>query len=73
MLRIITNAPWFVINDILHHDLNIPTVKEEIESKSKTHRDKIRNHPNFLARHLMTRVNSVRRLKRKTPLDLVID
>lgn len=35
MLRIITNAPWFVTNDTLHHDLNIPTVKEEIGSKVK--------------------------------------
>jgi len=27
-LRIIVNASWYVINDTLHHDLNVPYVRD---------------------------------------------
>jgi len=30
-LTIIANAPWYVTNDTLHHDLNVPYVKDEIQ------------------------------------------
>jgi hypothetical protein len=29
-LRIITDAPWYVMNAVLRRDLHIPSVKEEI-------------------------------------------
>lgn len=63
MLGIITNASWSVINDTLHHDLNIPIAKEEIEYKVKIYRARIQ------AKYFMSRRNLVRKLKRKTPLD----
>lgn len=34
-LRSIVTAPWYVRNDVIHHDLNISTVKEEISKFSK--------------------------------------
>jgi len=27
----IVNAPWYVTNDTLHHDLNVPYVRDEIK------------------------------------------
>jgi len=33
-LGIIVNAPWYVTNDTLHHDLNVPYVKDEIKRLS---------------------------------------
>lgn len=69
MLRIITNAPWFVINEILHHDLAIPTVKDEIVFRTLAYRERIVTHPNVLANHLMTIKSTARRLKRRIPQD----
>jgi len=71
ILRIITDASWFVSNKTLHHDLNIPFVKEEIVRLTKTYKDRISEHPNKLASHLMTNKSTKRRLKRKIPLDLI--
>lgn len=34
-LRSIVTAPWYVRNDVIHRDLNISTVKEEISKFSK--------------------------------------
>lgn len=73
ILRILTNAPWFITNEILHRDLNIPTVKEEIAAKIKTYKDRISNHPNVLANHLMSSKTTARRLKKKTPMGLLTD
>jgi len=33
-LRIIVNAPWYVTNDTLHHNLNVPYVRDEIKKLS---------------------------------------
>lgn len=41
MLRIVTNAPWYITNETLHHDLDLPLVKEEIMSKIKSYKDRI--------------------------------
>jgi len=30
-LRIIVDAPWYVTNDTLHHDLNVSHVRDEIK------------------------------------------
>lgn len=72
-LRMITNAPWFVPNELLHRDLRIPTVKEEIVRHTKSYKERIEQHPNSLARPLMDNlpVNQSRRLKRKIPQDLI--
>jgi len=40
VLRIIVNAPWYVTNDTLHHDLNVPYVRDEIK-KSEIRPDRL--------------------------------
>jgi len=67
------HTPWYVSNEILHRDLSIPTVREEIGIRIKTYKDRISNHPSNLARQLMTGKSNSRRLKRKTPRDLIIN
>jgi len=37
-LRIIVNAPWYV-NDTLHHDLDVPHVRDEIRGLSQRYTD----------------------------------
>jgi len=34
-LKIIVNALWYVSNDILRHDLNVPHVRDEIKRLSQ--------------------------------------
>ena len=70
LLRTITNAPWFVPNEALHRDLNMPTVKEEIQSLMKTYKERITRHPNVLASHLMDG-KGLRRLKHRIPQDFI--
>ena len=48
-LRIITNAPWFVPNEIIRNDLNIKTVEEEITRIRSRYKDRLKTHPNKLA------------------------
>jgi hypothetical protein len=38
MLRMITNAPWYVTNQTLHDDLKVPFVKDVIQKKYKQSR-----------------------------------
>jgi len=66
MLRVITNVLWYISNDILHRDLNILTVKEEIGIRIKTYKNRISNHPKTTTRHLISGSNNDRRLKKKT-------
>ncbi|CAG5014895.1 unnamed protein product [Parnassius apollo] len=70
-LRMITNAPWYVPNELLHHDLRLPTVKQEILRHTRTYKECIERHPNILARPLMANHNKARRLKSKVPQDLI--
>ncbi|CAG4946647.1 unnamed protein product [Parnassius apollo] len=70
-LRMITNAPWYVPNELLHHDLCLPIVKQEIIRHTRTYKERIERHPNTLARPLMANHNKARRLKRKIPQDLI--
>ena len=73
ILRIITNAPWYVTNSQLHRDLRIPTVRVEITNKHKSYSHRIQKHPNVLARKLMNPAfeRPSKRLKRRTPQDLL--
>jgi hypothetical protein len=48
VLRTIVNAPWYIRNSILHTDLLIPTVREEITKHSIAHKDKLLQHTNQL-------------------------
>jgi len=70
-LRIIDNAPWYVTNDTLHHDLNVPYVRDEIKRLSQRYA-RLEEHPDVLAIDLMSDAETPRRLKRKLPQDLCI-
>jgi hypothetical protein len=41
ILRMITNAPWYVTNQTLYEDLNIPYITEVIQERSNKHHDKL--------------------------------
>lgn len=69
-LRTITNAPWYVSNNIIHDDLNIKTVKSEISAFSEKYHLRLVSHPNELAVNLMNRNNELNRLKRSNPFEL---
>lgn len=68
-LRAVCNAPWYVPNDVIHRDLGMTTVKEEIAMASRRYQLRLSSHPNILATNLLTAPN-VKRLKRLDFLDL---
>ena len=45
----INDAPRYVPNTIIKHDLQIPTVKQEARTLSSNYRKRLDNHPNNLA------------------------
>jgi hypothetical protein len=69
IIRMITNAPWYVSNATLHEDLLVPPIKEAIKGKSSRHFKKIEAHGNSLLQPLLE-PRTGRRLKRKWPADL---
>jgi hypothetical protein len=69
VLRAIVNAPWYTSNKVLHTDLNVPTIREEITKFSAKYRDKITTHQNELVTTLLEE-EETRRLKRFKPTDL---
>ncbi|PNF25701.1 hypothetical protein B7P43_G15612, partial [Cryptotermes secundus] len=69
ILRTITNAPWYVNNQTLHTDLNIPYIKDDIREKSTSHHKKQANYPNDILQPLVEPQHN-RRLRRHWPADL---
>ncbi len=69
LLRLIVGAPWYIRNDNIHKDLNIPTVRHEIEKYCTKYVKKLNVHPNPLARELLL-FDGHRRLRRSDTLDL---
>ncbi|KAL4120963.1 hypothetical protein QTP88_013557 [Uroleucon formosanum] len=73
-LRVLSNAPWYVSNRTLHHDLNIPSISTLASYHyNKFHKNTF-NHPNPLISKLSSCSildNLPRRLKRKWPRDLL--
>ena len=69
VLRAIVNAPWCVSNEVIHADLKVPTIREEITNFSVKYRDKTTTHTNELAYTLLEE-DEPRRLKRFKPTDL---
>ena len=67
-LKQILNFPRYVSNWVIHQDLNIPFIKDEILTFSIKYKNRIQNHPNELARDLLQN-NTHRRLKRVYPFD----
>jgi len=49
VLKTIVNAPWYIPNKLLHTDLQIPTIREEITKFCTNHRAKLLTHPNELS------------------------
>lgn len=68
--RLITNAPWFITNHHIRLDLNMPTVKKEIQIYSEKYLQRLSDHTNPLAISLLDDTMETRRLKRSHILDL---
>ena len=66
---LLINVPWFISNNVLHADLKVPTIREEITKFSVKYRDKITTHPNELASTLLEE-EEPKRLKRFKSTDL---
>jgi hypothetical protein len=73
MLRIITDAPWYVPNTVIKLDLQVPSVKQEAPKYSVNYRKRLDAHPNSLANTLFQEQLGSRRLKRLYPGDLAIN
>ncbi|KMQ90709.1 hypothetical protein RF55_9503 [Lasius niger] len=70
VLRMIVDAPWYVTNEIIHKDLEVPMVIDEVKKYTSAYKARIQGHPNILASSLMDDRPLIRRLKRKIPQDL---
>jgi hypothetical protein len=70
ILRMITNAPWYVTNQALHEDLNIPYITEVIQERSIKHHNKIKIHSNTILWPLLEQQHR-RRLKKSWLVDLI--
>ncbi|CAH1395718.1 unnamed protein product [Nezara viridula] len=70
VLRIIVNAPYYVTNNTLHHDLNIHYVLDVIPFRFSNFHLNLIHHPNPLASSSHP-YNPPRRLKRQWPRDLL--
>jgi hypothetical protein len=70
VLRIITDAPWYVPNTMIRRDLQVLPVKQEVRNYSITYRHRLENQPNRLAKSLFPGPTLNRRLKRCHPADL---
>ena len=68
LLRLITQAPWYVTNQTLHRDLGIPTIQEVSTAKAAAHCHALQVHPNPLLGP-QTTPPPVRRLRRKWTFD----
>jgi hypothetical protein len=66
-LRSITGAPWYVTNKIIHHDLNIPYITDEIKKPASRYRTRITDHENKLIDALSNPHPYPRRLKKTWP------
>jgi len=60
------NAPWYVTNDTLRHDLNVSYVTDEIKKLGRRYANRLEEHPNMLAIDLMTDAETPRGLKKTT-------
>lgn len=58
ILRAIVDAPWYVTNQMIHHDQSIPTVKHTIQKRSQKHHQRLKTHGNHLLHPLMQERNN---------------
>ena len=71
-LRFLKDTPWYVTNETIHGDLEIPTVKEEISKFSNRYNTRINDHQKPLVTQLPDTTDQIRRLNRNYPLNLNI-
>jgi hypothetical protein len=53
VLRSIIDAPWYVPNSFIAHDLSIITVQAAIGYQSNKYKSRMNHHPNSLVKDLM--------------------
>jgi hypothetical protein len=70
VLRIITDAPWYVSNTLIRRDLRVLPARQELRNYSITYRHRLDNHANRLAKSLFPGPALNQRLKRCYPADL---
>jgi hypothetical protein len=70
VLKCIVNAPWYVRNCELHHDLGIETVTDIMAKFANSHEKRLQNHINIEASRLPNVNNITKRLKRKKPFEI---
>lgn len=70
ILKLIAQAPWFTKNTEVHEYFQMPTIKQEIRTRSLKYCQKLPNHPNHLARALFEGERPPKRLKRYHILEL---
>ena len=70
LLRIITNAPWYVTNQTLHSDLHIPYVHSVLQDYIHKHQSALETHPIPLVEPLIHTTHT-RRLKRCWTFDVI--
>lgn len=68
-LRAIVDAPWYVTNEMIQNDLQVPSVQDEIKKFSQNYRVRLAMHPNSLTDDLM-HISTNKRLVRTTPAQL---
>ena len=64
ILRSIVGASWYISNVNIHKDLNIPSVKDALNTHTINYMHKLQNHPNEKAKQLLV-TNSISRLRRR--------
>jgi len=69
ILRIITDAPWYVSNTVIRRDLRVLPVRQEVKNYI-TYRHRLDNHPNRLAKTPFPGLTLNLRLKRYYLVDL---
>jgi hypothetical protein len=65
-----TGAPWYVTNQTIHDDLNIPYITDKIKKTANRYRTRITDHENKLIDGLSNPHPNARRLKKTWPEDL---
>jgi len=73
VLRIITDAPWYVPNSAIQRDLQVPTVKQEARKYSVNYRKRLDVQRNSLTNALFQEKLGDRRPKRLYPGDLAFN
>jgi hypothetical protein len=71
-LRMIVDAPWYVLNTVIRKNLQIATDKVEIRRYSSQYSARLGAHPNGLTVNL-TELPDNRRLRRHLPNDCLSD